>query len=285
MKHQKQKAKKIPLADKESSMALAIKALDQIASQLLIDTAHSHQDPSKDEVTTGIQDRLSLTDTKLPNINLNQAKTLQKYAELLNKWNDVYNLSALKSANDIYVLHLLDCLSAFKGVTDILQSINASMPQQIKCLDVGSGAGLPGLIWAILMQEKSANTDYSSHHDWQFTNIDAVQKKIAFQQQVCLDLGLKNAQPQHQRIEKLEGAFDFITARAYSNIEKLLSDTLHLRDYRSPHNGYFLLKGQLNEELLSISKKYPSSIIKKLDVPYLIAERHLIYIPFSDFNI
>jgi 16S rRNA (guanine527-N7)-methyltransferase len=237
--------------------------LNQLAKQLLFDTAN----PAHQNI--------------LPNIDSLHAQKLQKYVALLIKWNDVYNLSALKSINDIYILHILDCLAPLHAIQNILTNyakkldiIDVNLLEPVKCLDVGSGAGLPALIWAIMLQEKN----------WEITSIDAVQKKIAFQQQVCLELAIENANPCHQRIENFTGGFNFITARAYSSIEKLFNDTVHLRQLTSPLNGYFLLKGQLNNEILEAKNQYPSMLIERLDIPYLHAERHLLYIPFAAFG-
>jgi len=187
-----------------------------------------------------------------------QIQQLLDYVDLLKKWNKVYNLTSITADNEIIIKHLIDCLA----VLPQLYKINSS--NELKILDVGSGAGLPSIIWAIM------------HPNWQIYSIDCVQKKIAFQQQVKISLNLKNLFPLHSRIENLQNIkFNIITARAYANTNDIISQTQRFLD----NDGcYFLLKGKEKESI-----DFPC--IKQeiiIDVPYLKAQRYIQYIRLEE---
>lgn len=198
---------------------------------------------------------------------------LKKYSQELIKWNKVYNLSALQNLPEIYILHILDCIIPFYELQNIIkkhQKEELELKTSKKILDVGSGAGLPGLIWAIL------------DHELEITSIDAVQKKIAFQENISQQLNLVKFKALHQRVETFSEQFSFITARAYADIEKLLDDTKNLRDTSEPHHGYFLLKGQITDDIVKAQTKYPAMQVQEISIPYLEAKRHLVYLPFCN---
>ena len=119
---------------------------------------------------------------------------LLAYLALLQKWNKVYNLTAVRDPLEMVTLHLLDSLS-------VLPYVNSK-----NILDVGSGGGLPGIVLAICKPEL------------QVTTIDTVQKKVIFMRQVKGELGLENLTPVHARVEnfKPDAPFEIVISRASS---------------------------------------------------------------------
>ena len=175
---------------------------------------------------------------------------LLTYMALLQKWNKVYNLTAIRDAEEMVRLHLLDSLSVLPYV------------QGKNLLDVGSGGGLPGIVLAIVRP------------DLQVTTIDTVQKKAIFMRQVKGELGLGNLMVVHDRVENFqpETKFDMIISRAFSELGLFIQLTRHLI---APRGRWLAMKGQVPaDELAKIDKK--TNEIIELKVPGLDAERHLI---------
>jgi 16S rRNA (guanine527-N7)-methyltransferase len=172
------------------------------------------------------------------------------YMALMQKWNKVYNLTAVRDPEEMLVLHLLDSLS----VLPYVQSGNV--------LDVGSGGGLPGLVIAITRPEVEVTT------------IDTVQKKAIFMRQVKAELGLLNAQVVHGRVEAYvpPARFSQVISRAFSDIALFKQLTTHLI---APQGRWLAMKGLLPNDELEQAEVVPKEVIR-LHVPYLQAERHLI---------
>lgn len=185
-------------------------------------------------------------------VEAKQQQQLLDYLFLLEKWNKVYNLTAVRDLSDMVTLHLLDSLS-------VLSHINAS-----RLLDVGSGGGLPGIVLAICRPEL------------QVTTIDKVQKKTIFMRQVKGELGLANLSVVHHRVEDFKPAtlFDGVVSRAFSEIEKFTTLTKHLL----LKGGYwYAMKGVAPlKELAGLS--VGSHDVQRLIVSGLDAERHLVTI-------
>ena len=177
-----------------------------------------------------------------------QDKLLQ-YLSFLNKWNKVYNLTAVRDPLQMVTLHLLDSLSVLPYV------------KTKNLLDVGSGGGLPGIVLAICLP------------NLQVTTIDAVQKKTIFMRQVKGELGLNNLEVVHARVENYQPSekFEAIISRAFSEIALLIKLTHHLL----VENGKWLaMKGQVpHDELAGLTFK---NKIIPLQVAGLDAERHLL---------
>ena len=175
---------------------------------------------------------------------------LLAYLNLLNKWNKVYNLTAVRDPLEMVTLHLLDSLS-------ILPYINST-----NLLDVGSGGGLPGIVLAICKPEL------------QVTTIDTVQKKAIFMRQVKGELDLDNLSTVHARVENFQPSepFEIVISRAFSEIALFIQLTKHLIAI----NGQWLaMKGVMPSGELEGLPLTPSKIIP-LKVAGLDAERHLV---------
>jgi 16S rRNA (guanine527-N7)-methyltransferase len=172
------------------------------------------------------------------------------YMALMQKWNKVYNLTAIRDPQEMLSLHVLDSLSVLPHI------------QSGNLLDVGSGGGLPGLIIAI------------TRPDVQVTTIDTVQKKAIFMRQVKAELGLTNAQVVHGRVEAYQppSPFEQVISRAFSDIALFRRLTMHLI---KPHGRWLAMKGVIPDEELQLASVIPSETIR-LQVPDLQAERHLI---------
>ena len=175
---------------------------------------------------------------------------LLTYLALLQKWNKVYNLTAVRDPQEMVTLHLLDSLT-------VLPHIKAK-----NLLDAGSGGGLPGIVLAICLPTL------------QVTTIDTVQKKTIFMRQVKGELGLDNLQVIHGRVESYQPAekFEVIISRAFSELALFVSLTKHLL----AKNGQWLaMKGQRPTlELTDLDVKVNQII--PLTLAGLQAERHLI---------
>lgn len=190
----------------------------------------------------------------LPDACLEQ---LLDYLALLQKWNVVYNLTAVRDAQHMLTHHLLDCLAtlhAFVGAKRVL--------------DVGSGGGLPGVVIAIWAAWSAPGM--------QVDLIDTVHKKTAFLTQAKAQLRLDNLTVHTGRVEQLvtEHAFDIITSRAFA----ALSDFVNLSGHLLCAGGKMIaMKGPAFEpELLSLPAAWRHEATEKLSVPAMAGERYLI---------
>ncbi|XOJ89289.1 16S rRNA (guanine(527)-N(7))-methyltransferase RsmG [Methylophilaceae bacterium Uisw_097] len=176
------------------------------------------------------------------------------YKELLIKWNKSFNLTSIKN-REVVTHHFLDCLS-------IIPFIKSS-----SLLDVGTGAGLPGIIIAIVKP------------DIKVSLIDKVGKKIAFIKRVVAELEIKNIDTYHDRVELLtsEEKYDGIISRAFSNMDDFIKSTKHLIKSQGVWYG-MKSKKILNDEMININQPWT---LEKLDVPFLDAERYLVKVSNS----
>ena len=129
-----------------------------------------------------------------------QIQCLLGYMALIQKWNKVYNLTALRDPADMLTHHLLDSLTAIAPLA------RHTRGQPMKVLDVGSGGGLPGVVLAICMPELNV------------TCVDTVAKKAAFVQQVAVSLKLPNLRGIHARVESLTDPYQVICSRAFASL-------------------------------------------------------------------
>ncbi|HEX4844476.1 MAG TPA: 16S rRNA (guanine(527)-N(7))-methyltransferase RsmG [Limnobacter sp.] len=188
-----------------------------------------------------------------------QVAKLFQYGQLIQKWNAVYNLTAIRTPAELISHHLLDSLAVVPAVSSAVQGQAGP-----NVLDVGAGAGLPGLVFAV------------ARPDWQITLIDTVQKKAAFMQQAIATLGLKNARAVHGRVEqyKVESPFDLICSRAFSTMGQFIGLTEHLL---RPGGVYAALKGRVEVDN-TVPPGWRIDSIVPIEVPFLDEERHLFVI-------
>lgn len=182
---------------------------------------------------------------------------VQQYLLLIEKWNKSYNLTAIKTIKEMLYQHIIDSFSIIEYIIG---------PQII---DVGTGAGLPGIPIAI------------ARPDWQVTLVESNQKKAAFLQQVKIELGLDNITIIAQRIEKTENQkkINTITSRAYASLGVFLKTTQHLIATDNENCRWIAMKSNCSESELQ-EVKYPFYIkdIMPLNIPGFNAKRELILI-------
>ena len=180
---------------------------------------------------------------------------LEIYLATLKKWNKVYNLTAINEDSEIIIKHFLDSLS-----------VNQYIQNSGRILDVGTGAGFPGLILALFNPEKS------------FVLVDGVSKKISFLQEMIGKLNLKNVIAVHTKVEQYNVAeqFDIIISRAFADIKKMTKLTSHL----IKDGGKFIaMKGpDFMSELDDISLPF---VHYDITVPFLEGTRKIIEIKNS----
>jgi 16S rRNA (guanine527-N7)-methyltransferase len=189
-----------------------------------------------------------------------QLQQLLDYLGLIQKWNKVYNLTAVRDPQAMLVQHLVDSLSLIPALRRHL----AATPGQ-RLMDVGSGGGLPGVVVAIC----EPGLDVSC--------VDAVAKKASFIQQVAAELRLSNLHGIHSRVEELQVTpFDVITSRAFAS---LLDFTTLTRQHLKPGAIWMAMKGQHpQEELAALPADLDVFHVEQLQVPGLDAQRCLIWI-------
>lgn len=192
-----------------------------------------------------------------------QSKTLLSYIDQLLRWNKTYNLTALRDPEQVLIQHLFDSMAAFNPLAEILDKNTAS---NARLVDVGSGAGLPGVVLAVL---KPA---------WEVSCVDAVEKKTAFVRQMSGALALPNLHAMHARIEAVPQLnADIVVSRAFAS----LSDFATLAGVHVNENGHLVaMKGRepVEEiEALHHDTAWRVERIQPLVVPELNAQRCLVW--------
>ena len=184
---------------------------------------------------------------------------LLAYLNLMIKWNAVFNLTAIRDPRQMLIQHLLDSLSVIPVLRRHLDLDHAELA------DVGSGAGLPGLPIAMVCPSV------------RLVSVEPVGKKAAFQRQVAAELALTNVEVYAGRVESLDRPVDLVTCRAFASLADFLKGSFGLI-----RKGTVLaaLKGQGIEVDAECAALPPACQIEiePLDVPFLLAQRHLVLI-------
>ena len=182
----------------------------------------------------------------------NQVDALIQFIELIKQWNKIDNLTAVDHLNEMVSRHLLDSLS-------LLPHLKSSL------LDVGSGAGLPGIPLAIMRP------------DCKFTLLDASAKRVRFLHQVISALQLPQVNAVHARVEEYstDKYFELITSRAFSSLDVFIGSSLRLL---APQGKIIAMKGKYPEQELAALDQQFKYTVEPVDFPGLDAERHLVTI-------
>lgn len=174
------------------------------------------------------------------------------YLELLKKWNKVYNLTAIRDPDEMFVKHLLDSLSVAVHI------------DSERLIDVGTGGGLPGIPLAIL------------YPDRQIDLLDSNSKKTRFLIQAKAELSLKNTQVFHQRVEEYhpQPLYDGVVSRAFASLDDMLNWTNHLL---APGGCWWAMKSQKTQEEVAELPGFAKMLqVFDLQIPGLDADRTLI---------
>ena len=185
-----------------------------------------------------------------------QHQHLLTYIDLLQKWNRVYNLTAVKDPQQMLTQHVLDCLA-------VVSPLIEKAPRAKSLLDVGAGGGLPSVVLAITCPNLAVLA------------VDAVAKKIAFIQSAAHALGLANLQAQHARVESMTQTFDVVSSRAYASLTDFV---LTSRACLAPGGWWMAMKGVVPaEEIAHLPSDIEAVQTQLLSVPDLEAQRCLVW--------
>jgi 16S rRNA (guanine527-N7)-methyltransferase len=192
-----------------------------------------------------------------------QQRQLLSYMALIQKWNKVYNLTALRQAQEILTHHLLDSLSAVSPLLGHIAKTKGDANAGIELLDVGSGGGLPGVVIAICCP------------NIRVTCVDTVSKKAAFVQQVAASLRLSNLRGVHARVESLTGPYDVVCSRAFASLPDFVSWSAAAL---SDGGVWMAMKGKLPEaEMAGLPSFAEVFHVEQLQVPGLEADRCMVW--------
>lgn len=198
------------------------------------------------------------------NLSEPQVTSLLAYQSLIQKWNKVYNLTAVRDPGDMLTHHLLDSLAVIAPLRRQLALLTANAGMDaVRLLDVGSGAGLPGVVIAICCPDIRVDC------------VDTVGKKAAFIQQVAVTLKLSNLRGLHARVENLTDAYQVISSRAFAALTDFTNWSVQAL---APQGVWLAMKGKHPaDELAALSPSVQVFHVEHLAVPGLEAERCLIW--------
>lgn len=183
-----------------------------------------------------------------------QRDKLVNYVLMMHKWNKAYNLTSVRSPEQMLIKHIVDSIVVSPLLTES------------QYIDVGTGPGLPGIPLAIMCPDKH------------FILLDSLGKRVRFMKQVAYELKLNNIQPVQSRVENFIPSIkiDGVISRAFASLNDMLHWCQHLVDSQGV---FWALKGQLpTDELAQMDDKFSLIESIKLNVPDLIGERHIIKI-------
>lgn len=186
-----------------------------------------------------------------------QLDALLGYVDRLERWNRVYNLTALRGREQMLRQHLLDSLS-------VVAPLRRVVPHLSTLVDVGSGAGFPGAVIAVAFPEIEV------------TCVDAVAKKAAFVRQAAAEVGLRRLHSMHARVERLDlPCVDVVVSRAFATLEHFVTSTRRLVD----SSGCWLaMKGvHPQQEIEALPTSIEMFHVEQVTVPGLDATRHLVW--------
>ena len=186
-----------------------------------------------------------------------QVSQLLQYQTLLDKWGKVYNLTAVREAAEMLTHHLLDSLAV---VAPLRRQIG---PMLVRLLDVGSGAGLPGVVLAICCPEIQVDC------------LDAVAKKAAFVQQAAGTLRLTNLRGVHGRVEQVRDSYEVVSSRAFASLADFVAGS---RSALAPSGVWLAMKGkEPGAEISALPPDVAVFHVEQLRVPGLDAERCIVW--------
>lgn len=192
-----------------------------------------------------------------------QVDLLMSFMDLLQKWNKVYNLTSVRDPQEMLTHHLLDSLSAVPALLHHVNTLPVEEGKRLPLLDVGSGGGLPGVVFSICCPQIDVNC------------VDTVGKKAAFIQQVAASLRLPNLHGIHDRVENLKTRYPVISCRAFAS---LVDFTTWSRKAMADGGIWFAMKAKHpDEEIAALPADVQVFHVEPLQVPGLDVERCVIW--------
>ncbi len=186
-----------------------------------------------------------------------QPDLLLRYLEMLGKWNQVYNLTAVRDPNEMLTQHLLDSLAVVEPLG------RQTGGKAGRLLDVGSGGGLPGAVIAICCPQLRVDC------------LDAVGKKAAFVQQVAAGLGLPNLRGVHGRVERVADQYDVVSSRAFASLADFVNGS---RQALAEQGVWLAMKGKRpDDEIEALPADVAVFHVEQLSVPELAAQRCIVW--------
>ncbi|WP_312526308.1 16S rRNA (guanine(527)-N(7))-methyltransferase RsmG [Comamonas sp.] len=189
-----------------------------------------------------------------------QIAQLMAFLDLLQKWNKVYNLTSVRDPQEMLTHHLLDSLAAVPPLVRHLQGTGLPAP---RLLDVGSGGGLPAVVFAICLPQLDVSC------------VDTVGKKIAFIQQAAAALRLRNLHGIQSRVEQLSQQYDVVSCRAFAALQDF---TAWSAQTLKADGIWLAMKAKRPDDELAL---LPATVqllnIEPLQVPGLDAERCIVW--------
>ena len=196
-------------------------------------------------------------------LSVEQLDKLMAFLDLLQKWNKVYNLTAVRDPQEMMTHHMLDSLAAVPALQRHVAALGKPADARTALLDVGSGGGLPGVVFAVCCPQVDIHC------------VDTVAKKAAFLQQAAVALKLPNLKGIHARVESLTGPYEVVSCRAFAS---LLDFTTWSRAAIAPHGVWLAMKGKHpQEEMDALGTDVQVFHVEPLQVPGLDAERCIVW--------
>ena len=190
-----------------------------------------------------------------------QITALLDYVDLIQKWTRVYNLTAVRDPQDMLTHHLLDSLAVVRPLRQQLAALGRD--ESVRVLDVGAGAGLPGVVLAICCPTMTVHC------------VDTVAKKAAFVQQAAVSLKLPHLRGIHARVESLTEPYDVVCSRAFASLADFTQWSVGAL---APLGVWMAMKGKHPQaELLALDPGVQVFHVEPLQVPGLDAERCLVW--------
>jgi 16S rRNA (guanine527-N7)-methyltransferase len=190
-----------------------------------------------------------------------QITALLDYVDLIQKWTRVYNLTAVRDPQDMLTHHLLDSLAVVRPLRQQLAALGRD--ESVRVLDVGAGAGLPGVVLAICCPSMTVHC------------VDTVAKKAAFVQQAAVSLKLPRLRGIHARVESLTEPYDLVCSRAFASLADFTQWSVGAL---APQGVWMAMKGKHPAaELLALDPAVQVFHVEPLQVPGLDAERCLVW--------
>ena len=196
-------------------------------------------------------------------LSVEQFDKLMGFLDLLQKWNKVYNLTSVRDPQEMMSLHMLDSLAAVPALQRYVASLGKAAGERTAQLDVGSGGGLPGVVFAVCCPEVDVHC------------VDTVGKKAAFLQQAAVPLLLSNLKSSPARVVTLKGPYEIVSCRAFAS---LVDFTTWSRAAIAPHGIWFAMKGKHpQDEMDALGQDVEVFHVEPLQVPGLDAERCIVW--------